>query len=414
MTQIPLLFLGDAPLLRGGLGRIGRDLAVQCARLPQFRVGYLGRGDGAGGGIADARLPFMQYTYVPTVEDQWGTGVLPDVWRNFARGQRGVIFTIWDLSRLTWFGNPLYMGESYDALYRFLTGGEFDRWGYFAVDAAGPGANGALPPILAAALSGYDRILAYSQFGQSVLRATEPVRAAEIDRLPHGIVGSAFGYESRFTGEPELLDEAFFGGLGSLIGCVMSNQQRKDWGLWARTMRLVADREPSVRLWAHTDSLTRHWDLRLLLETFDLGSRTLITTDTPSDRQMAARYSACALTVLPSLGEGYGYPIVESMMCGTPCVHGEYAAGAEWVRPLSPLLLVKPIAYTMDTRWCAMRPVYSPEIWADTVLDVLRMSWPRDMVRGAVDHLRWERLWPARWERWFVEGAERFDQRGER
>ena len=43
MSPTPLLFIGDSPDLRTGLGRIGRDLASLCCQLPQFRVGFLGR-----------------------------------------------------------------------------------------------------------------------------------------------------------------------------------------------------------------------------------------------------------------------------------------------------------------------------------------------------------------------------------
>src|SRR5688572_13575653 len=88
MSQIPILFYGDSPTLLSGLGRITRDLALAVSRLPQYRVATLGRSNAeTGAGIADSRLPFMQYTFAPAVMDQWGTRVLPSVWENHARGE---------------------------------------------------------------------------------------------------------------------------------------------------------------------------------------------------------------------------------------------------------------------------------------------------------------------------------------
>lgn len=408
MNQIPILFYGDSPSLASGLGRITRDLALAVSRLPQYRVASLGRTNSiTGAGIADSRLPFMQYTFAPTAEDQWGVRVLPDVAENHFRGERGVIFTIWDPSRLTWFGDVRSMGEEYEHLHQFLSGQRtpFERWGYFAVDSAGPGEGGAFPSILAATLRGFDRIIAYSQFGRQILAATVPERSVSIDWMPHGYNGNLFMPRKRTQVAQNVVT----------IGCVMQNQLRKDYGLWARMMNIVrdklADDRRGLRLWVHTDSIDRHWDLRTLADAYGLTDILTITTDSPSDEDMSHRYSACDLTVLPSLGEGFGYPIVESLACGVPVIHGAYAAGKEWIPDTA--LLVTPLTYTLDTRYCMMRPVFDPAAWAERIMDTL-MSGPSRQVpsafmQQAVAHLEWKQLWPRVWERWFVAAAERFN-----
>ncbi len=423
-TQIPILFVGDSPSLSTGLARIGRDLATQLTRLPQYRVAYLGRGLGAhtGQGIADSRLPFMQYTYQPTTDNQWGARELPDVWRNWAGGERGVIFTVWDPSRLTWFGNPLPMGSEFDGLYQFLTGDEFERWGYFAIDAEGPGEGGALAPMLADTLWGYDKIIAYSRFGQRVIQSSLGVAhggsRVGIDWMPHGYNASTFQprdrtdarlalvYTGRLCGELAINPDA------PVIGCVMSNQPRKDWGLWARSMQLVAREIPNLVLWAHTDSIDRHWDLRMLLDTFGLANRTIVTTDSPSDVEMSWRYSACDLTVLPSLGEGWGYSITESHACDVPTVHINYAAGAEQF--LDNRRLALPVTYQLDTRYCVMRPVVDPGEFAARVTFALQAGYIRDSMVESVMHLRWTDLWPRVWQPWFERAAHEFESRNRR
>lgn len=52
-------------------------------------------------------------------------------------------------------------------------------------------------------------------------------------------------------------------------------------------------------------------------------------------QQIAALYQACDVTLLPSYGEGFGIPLVESQACGTPVITGGWTAmeelcGAGW------------------------------------------------------------------------------------
>ena len=406
---IPILFLGDSPSLRTGLARIGRDLATQLARLPQYRVAFLGRGNGAhiGGGIADARLPFKQYTYQPTPDNQWGARELPDVWHNWAQGERGVVFTVWDPSRLTWFGAPRLGTDGdgqYSELQRVLTSGQFAKWGYFAIDAEGPMTNGGLVPMLADTLRGYDRLIAYTEFGKRVIEAWIADDGRRVDCLPHGFNGSVFVPRDRWEAGARFgLDLTH----STMIGCVMANQPRKDWGVWAESMRLVIDRlramddRRATMLWAHTDSVDRYWDLRMLVDAFGLAKHMILTTDTPSDTEMSWRYSACDVTVLPSLGEGWGYPLVESAACGVPTVHVNYAGGAELATNRVPIE-----HYRYDGRWVMARPVIDSAKMARQVVNTL------DSKPQSVAQYDWRTLWPTVWEPWFVTAADEFNANG--
>jgi len=396
---IPLLFLGDAPTLPTGLARIGRDLAVQTSRLPHFRVGFLGRG-----GTYDRSLPFAQYNYQPTAESQWGDNILRAVWQNFAGDEPGIIMTLWDPSRLSpWFG------------HEFMAGHPVSIWGYFAVDGEGPGVDGALTGTIRHTLLQYDRVLAYSRFGERVLRATVPDHP-DVDWIPHGINTTTFTPRDRDVSR-SMLAGGFAGGLTdkhTLIGCVMSNQPRKNWGLWADMMRRVRKEleYPSVlRLWCHTDDVDRYWDMAALITDFGLADITCVTVDVPSDLVMSHRYSACNLTVLPSDGEGFGYPIVESLACGVPVMHGPAGAGSEWI-PFEELVVPAGLINSRwDTRWNVSRPQWDAADWAEMTLDMIRSPYAEgddraggERYRKAIEHLDWKKLWPSVWQKWMLRG----------
>lgn len=421
--QIPILFLGDAPTLPSGLGRIGRDLATLAGGLPEFRVGFLGRG-----GITDARLPFVQYNYTPKVGCEWGSDILPEVWENFAAGDHGIIFTIWDATRLGWFGaHATFDREApgYSAkLHRFIATGHerFDRWGYFPVDATGSqyvperDIYGALGREVGTTLMGYDRVLGYTEFGASVLEQTMTANLPEslyatgfrpkVGWIPHGMDPKVWRPDISGAEVARVKAALGFQPDELVVGCVMTNQPRKDWYLWAATCALLMRDDPTLRFWAHIDSPDfPYWDLRTLLDDFGLWEAAKITSDVVDDQTMAARYRACDVTFLPSLGEGFGYPIVESQMCGVPCVHGGSGGGASLTN-----LLVAPRGWRGDTRWNLQRPIYDGDRFARKVRAALDaqaaplLPGYAMMIAERMRYLHWAELWRARWKPWFLEG----------
>lgn len=384
---VPILFFGDSPTLKTGLSRIGRDLAVRVSGLPEFRVGFLGRG-----GIASRQLPFPQYTFPEHA--QWGEGVIEHAWADFSNNQHGVIMSIWDASRLLWFAQP--QKDALPApLYEFLTSGRFQRWGYFPVDSSGPGDR--LTGASCATISAYERPLAYSIWGSQVMERSidKPV-----DWIPHGFNANTFQPRDR---------EAYRTGAGLngrlLIGCVMANTPRKDWGLAFSTMALLRQKHPNLHFWAHVDVMARSyaWDLDALIHDYRAADWTTVTiTGSMSDKDLSYAYSACDLTILPSLGEGFGFPLVESLACGTPAVHGSYGGGAELLPDRQ--WLVEPVAWRLDTLHNALRPVFEPAHWAEAIERVLDAKVDRQFCRDAVGHLDWKALWPATWQKWFLQG----------
>lgn len=379
------MVVSDNPGLRGGLSRSGRDIATLLCTMPQFRVAYLGRG------ITQKRqFPFVLYDYPES--GQWGEGYIEYAWNDFSSGEEGIILTTDDLSRRHWFSNPAGLP---DELRRFLGDRRtFHKWAYVPLDSAGP--NGVcLPVALRDCLGGYDRVLAASEWGKELM-----IRSGRTDAeyLPHGIWPEKF---HPVPGARKLLD---WGDDEIHVGCVMANQERKDFPTLFQVFRdLQIEYGQRFRGWLHTDLPIRAWNIYALAVDYGV-ERTDVTFDLTDD-QLAIYYSACHATLLPSGGEGFGYPIAESMACGTPCVVTDYAGGAELVARER---RVTPLIYHVETPHNSLRAINSPTHFTQAVIDQIEdkeADWKltSQEMTAEIEHLQWPRL-RERWVDWIERG----------
>lgn len=387
---LPILFLGDAAERGTGLGRIGRDLATLVSRMPQYRVGYLGLG-----GVGSRKLPFPTYC-IQQVGGQWGEGVIERVWWDFAGRDAGVVMTIWDASRLLWFARPEFLPDT--GLKTFLSSRHFLRWGYFPIDSTGP--NDRLTSVTRDTLMGYDRIVAYTKWSDALIRRSigdDAAQARQCDWFPHGINMGTFTPSSREEGRKMLSNRIHDNDI--LIGAVGTNQARKDWGCIFATVASLRTKVKRLKLWVHIDLDERYWSIPALASDYGL-SDILEVSHELTDSQLALAYSACDVTLHPS-SEGFGYPIAESLACGTPAIVGDYS-GAGSAFEGTAALFVSPVAYRLDTLHNALRPVYEPGDWVTATLKLLEVPLERDACRASVSHLDWKNLWPSVVKKWFV------------
>lgn len=398
----PLLIISDSPTSGTGLGRIARDLAVRIhANLPEFRVGTLGYA-----GPYSRALGFPQY-YMDMHD--WVIFNLPEIWKDFAGEEKGVVLWIWDATRGLWFSRPSHC--EVPELKQFLTNPPFARWGYFPMDATG--VNNRLTHAVKHIMEGFDRVLAYSQWAEDILRNTlssAPLLNTLTNR-PHGIDTSVFFPRPRVQARHswgQRLNIRFVRGKKSgqyfsipddalMVGIVGTNQPRKDWGLGMATVAELA-RERNVRSWVHTDLLERHWSIPSLLNDFGLSDLVCITTEKFTDQQMAWAYSACDVTLGIGTGEGFGYPIFESLACGTPCIHGNDGGAPEH---MPEWMLVEGVASRLEGVFTNKRNVYHHGDWVAKI-----KSLPQEDRRSLLpDHLDWDNLWP-RWAEWLKAGMQ--------
>jgi glycosyltransferase involved in cell wall biosynthesis len=381
MTKIPFLLLGDGPAEPTGLGRIARDLAghIITSDLPLDLVQV-------GGSTPPV---WSAWRHVPLErQEDWGAKNVEGIYRSLWDNQPGILMAVWDPARL-------YYHLSIDL--------PVQRWGYCAID----GANwkGQIGGPAGETLRYLDRVLAYNRYGAEVIKATTGQKCSWI---PHGIHTQTFMPVSitlqRWAQErlgPHAIGKV-------VIGSVMTNQARKDFGLLFAMMRLLRIEGLNAYLWLHTDEMVKAWSVQQLVDDYGLARQVTVTglQEPFSDQQMAALYQQCAVTVLPSMGEGFGYPIVESLASGVPCVHSQWAAGEIYVPKLEWKVPVRETR--IESVYGIERPVMKPEDWRNATLRAVQWAAEegetgQEYCRGAVANLDWRALW-GRWSSWIKAG----------
>jgi glycosyltransferase involved in cell wall biosynthesis len=384
---IPLLILSDSPSSFSGLGRITRELSQRIASNlgDKFRLATLGYG-----GVGSAKFPWQQYNICGDLPSRrWFVPELYTAWNDFSGGERGVVLTIWDSTRLDWLAYPNNCPDK--AMRAWLIEKPFQLWGYWPVDAEGVG--GGLPHGYSRIMQRYDRNLAYSDWAKRLMEH-DGILA---DALPHGIDTSVWVQRPKRTGRKKLratglpVDDDSF-----VVGVVATNQTRKDWGLAFATCAELRKRGKDVVMWCHTDTWLREWDLVALAQDFGMTGKVCITTPPMSDEEMTFFYSACDVTLGIGLGEGFGYPIFESLACGTPCIHGAYGGAYEH---LSEWMCPRPDSSRYEGQFSCKRPIYDPKHIADICNGAIRKVECNLPVE-----LDWNTLW-SRWSDWLLKGV---------
>ncbi len=243
----PLLIISDAVAGTSGLAIIARDISTRIhANLSDvYRLATVGYGS-----PGSSKFHWPQYCLEGM--NDWICPTLPEIVEDFAGKERCIILPIWDLSRLGWFSQPEKLGgealAKFPGLKEWLLKANIERWLYTPIDASGP--NDKLTFPLALSLMGFDRLLAYGPFGESIIRKTigdEESNKRHLANLPHGICGDTFYEHDRklsrklffqYTGAQTMLamlevDKTILPLSGDevLIGIVGTNQSRKDYAL---------------------------------------------------------------------------------------------------------------------------------------------------------------------------------------
>lgn len=114
-------------------------------------------------------------------------------------------------------------------------------------------------------------------------------------------------------------------GLGEFILYVGTKKRFKNVPTLLRAFRMVLAEYPALHLVLGGRGGIEDPEIPQLLSDAALARRVRILEPLP-DEEMSVLYSAARVFVLPSRNEGFGFPLVEAMACGTPCICADAAS----------------------------------------------------------------------------------------
>lgn len=176
--------------------------------------------------------------------------------------------------------------------------------------------------------------IAYSRFGERMLKEAglEPLYA------PHTVDTSVFyPHEKKEARKALGLPEDIF-----LVGMVAANKgnspSRKGFSQALMAFARFRETHPDARMYIHTEltGVVNGVNLPALMQALKLPGDSVGFCDQyryamggHTSEYMALAYSAMDVLLNPSLGEGFGIPIVEAQSCGTPVIVTDWTAMSE-------------------------------------------------------------------------------------
>jgi glycosyltransferase involved in cell wall biosynthesis len=170
---------------------------------------------------------------------------------------------------------------------------------------------------------------------------------------------------------------------GSYVLFVSTIEARKNHALMFQVWRRLAESLPPDQLPTLVFAGRIGWlvaDLMLQIANTNYCDGKLLVIEDPSDAVLMRLYQGCLFTVLPSLFEGWGLPVTESLAAGKPCVTSDNTALPEAGAGLTRMI----DAYDVNAATCVISEILSdPAALAEWEARVRRDFVPVPWTRSA-------------------------------
>lgn len=175
-------------------------------------------------------------------------------------------------------------------------------------------------------LNGYDLVLAISEFSREDLVSYLGAKARKLTGLDERI--RAVMLAGEFLENPRVVDSHARNRDEIVILCVGTVEPRKNHIVLLDAFEEIVRRgKADIRLMI----VGRRTDPDLARAVRERVARNpgIIWNDDADDRSLAQLYRECDFTVFPSVEEGFGLPILESLWNGKPCICADFGAMSE-------------------------------------------------------------------------------------
>lgn len=193
-----------------------------------------------------------------------------------------------------------------------------------------------------------------------------------------------------------------------LIGSVGLNygDDRKGFVLLMQAFKAFHDQHPEARLYLHTQGNKENEGMAYGRIAQELGIMDYMAWADPATfwfgeftaEELASIYSAFDLFVLPTRGEGFGMPIIEAQMCGTPVIVTDNTSGPELCK--SGALIPTDsddFVYTGLNTW-RKQPKPSKVLAAIIGMHSVRDKVIQEDIVERVKDYHWENVWENHWQ----------------
>ncbi len=163
-----------------------------------------------------------------------------------------------------------------------------------------------------------DMIVAFSQYVKEQIMGRFKIRDERITIIPHGVseIFKPFDNEQKERWRRDLdVPEQFIFSVGS-------SEPRKNIITLLKAMRQLKQHDqslPHTLIIAVSDKISRRSPLHQMVKSLDIeGDVRFVHVTSP--REMCAFYNTAEIFVFQTRSEGFGFPVLEAMACGTPVI----------------------------------------------------------------------------------------------
>lgn len=182
-------------------------------------------------------------------------------------------------------------------------------WSYFPIDGK------PIPPSWYGLIDRMDRAMVISKYAQNAVKEVLPRK--RVDVLYHGVDTNIFKplhpdvrKEMR---KKNGFDDKF------IVLCVARNQMRKNLPVLLKAFAKFARDKNDVLLLLRTAAIDIGWNLEELINKYKIQDKAKIIQSNPRIgipiEQLASLYGMSDIFALPTMGEGFGIPLLESQAC---------------------------------------------------------------------------------------------------
>jgi len=336
--KIRILMMSDSPLLHTGMGVVLREIALGLHNTGRYEVVVMGWGhngyphnmpfqilpasarDFGRGGHKEAGVPGFEQTV---------NMVKPDV--VWALGDSWMLNWIKDLANRKNFKYIQYMPVDGDPIPS-----EWIPW-----------------------IDHCDKLVLYSQYGVDevkkaaphinpafIYHGVHPERYFPLPQETKNEIRTKITYWS-VTGDNQVSQNVGLNKDDFVVGIVARNQPRKNFDKVIKAFAVFAKDKPNVKLWLHSAVQDAAYNLPKLAYIYGIGDKVCFTpnynlTKGLSEKDFNLLMNVFDVHFLPTQGEGFGIPILETMSCGVPQIVTDYTAHVEWSKDSGLMIPVVP------------------------------------------------------------------------